>query len=280
MSRTLVRRIIPQPARAAISAVEDFARFDLYANHIVKQRVDRLLAKRSEPIRFVFILTTPRSGSTLLGRLLNANPGVAGFGEHHADYLNARDLDRLVYRTAAVQQDFDPSRVDWVMDKLVGTNTIGPAVLDRPDVCAIVLDRDPFAVFDSSVRVFGWDLDVDMAHSWAAEYDSRVSNIVAMADHLSGSGRLHYVRYGDLLSHTDRVLAELTNFLRLDVPLIDRYETSGSTRLKYGDVSSNVRQGQIVRGRTHDTTAAPEIFDADLVERIRISHRRLQITAA
>ena len=273
MVTSLVRRLVPRWVRESISAGEDYLRFDLYANRIVAARIRPELAARDQPLQHLMVLSAPRSGSTILGRLLNANPAIAGFGESRTSYSTLADLDRLTYRTAAMIADFDARKTDWVFDKIVGPFDISEDVLSQPHLRYLFIDRDPFAIYQSTIRLFDLPHNAETATNWSREYSERLDQLIATLRSVA-PGTAAWFSYEDLLENPSETLAHLTTFLDLAVPLTDTFpSTSGPVRLKYGDISGNLSAGKLVKINDPLPEPDPAVFDKELIDFVRTAHR-------
>lgn len=272
MVTSAVRKLIPRGVREGLSSAEDFVRFELYANRVVAQRVRPQLASRTKPLCHLLVLGTPRSGTTIFGRLLNANPAIAGFGESRTDYNTPGDLERLTFRTAAMVEDFDPTETDWVFDKIVGPFDVNESVIDEPTLHFIFIARNPFAIYNSTVKLFGLPNTRQTAVDWAQEHSQRVDQLVATLDKDLG-GRATWFTYEDLLEHSAATLAHLSDFMNLVEPLTDTFPaTTDRARLKYGDPSGNAAAGQLVKPAVLVPEPDLEVFDDELVAFVEATH--------
>ena len=258
--------------RESISSAEDFARFNLYAYRVVAPRIRRDLDARDGPIRHLLVLSAPRSGSTILGRLLNANPAIAGFGENHADYADLRDLDRLVYRTASMVPDFDARTMQWVFDKIVGQHDVSDELLTSENLRYLFIARNPFAIYSSTIRLFDLPNTRETATNWSVEYSDRVAQLTSILQAI-GPGTGAWFGYEDLLENPTETLAHLTRFLDLETPLPETFPAaSGPLRLKYGDISGNVGAGKLVKPTEAPPEPDPAVFDSELVASVHETH--------
>jgi tetratricopeptide (TPR) repeat protein len=178
---------------------------------------------RSGPARFVFIVGLPRSGTTLLERVLSNLPGVVSNGEtdhfarallgaapqqHGADvFARAALADPAhvgaAYATAA-------ARIDGatVIEKLpMNVLYLGAIRRALPDAALLVMRRDPldscFAMFRTlfgDAYPFSYDFD-DLARYYAA-YARLMAH---WSDRLGGA--LHEVDYQDLVTSPDATAA-------------------------------------------------------------------------
>jgi len=73
------------------------------------------------------------------------------------------------------------------------------------------------------------------------------------AESLSGANRSILIDYDRLVSESANVLAKLSEFLELDVPLATTYRKQRFTgKIGMGDFSKNISLGRIVNTKDHD----------------------------
>jgi hypothetical protein len=201
--------------------------------------------------RLCFVIGSPRSGSTLLMRILNATsniysrpephlfPALAHLGFWNAvdkapyDQLQAQDGTRnFVADLPGGEADYyDACRayMDVLYGRMLSTaagneqyfldktpaNALVLPFMERvyPDAKYIVLTRHPAAIFASYANSF---FDGDFAS--AANFNPIVSRYVpAMADFLRTAKAPHlHVRYEDLVSDPEATLERISSFL--DIP--------------------------------------------------------------
>lgn len=214
---------------------------------------------RKMPVQYLFVLSTMRSGSTLLAHLLNSHPDIGGYGESHTGYKNRRDLTDLLYRTTVKKHCFDVTRQRYVMDKLVLNYPISDRLLKRKELKFIFLLRDPARSFNSAAKLG----EVSDGHKrwqdpsvWLAYYRERMESLGNTAKRIQDSQRCLIIRHKDLLGNTEAVLNSMQHFLDVDAPFSEKYNlTSQTGSLFYGDSSDNIKAGKILRD---GMTAAPE----------------------
>jgi hypothetical protein len=201
--------------------------------------------------RLCFVIGSPRSGSTLLMRILNATSAIYSRPEPHLlpalahlgfwqtvdqapyDQLQAQDGTRdFVADLPGGEQDYwDACRayMDILYGRMLGTAPSGEQYfLDKtpanalvlpfmenvyPDAKFIVLTRHPAAIFASYANSF-FDGDFDAA----VKFNPIVSRYVpAMADFLRNTSVPHlHVQYEQLVSDPEQELKRISEFL--DIP--------------------------------------------------------------
>lgn len=219
------------------------------------------------PKSYVFVQSHMRSYSSLLCHILNSNPEVAGYVETHRHYTDRSDLLRLkhmVYTTAGAD-----AGGRYVLDKVLHNRSkIDPVLLRRDNVYVIFSLREPVRTVQSTVAM-ARSLDPD---DWKTD-PARVAQYYAKrVDHLRRLALLEYrhatyIDAQDLIDNTPRVLSELTDFLELEQPLTEEYQTSKLTGVPlYGDPGKYIKSGSIVRDREDyaDIELSPEDIEPAL----------------
>lgn len=203
--------------------------------------------------RLLFIISAPRSGSTVLMRILNAAPGIHGQPELHLmpplvhlglwrtvdvapfDALQAREaMQGLVSRLPGGEDDYvaacrayadalyggllaaAPAGTRYLIDKTPANALVLPELRRLyPDAKVIVLTRHPGAVFVSYAEsFFGGDFEE------AARFNPILRRYVPAIAQLirADSGPLLHVRYESLLADPEAVLAEISAFVGVEIP--------------------------------------------------------------
>ncbi|WP_161634986.1 sulfotransferase family protein [Leptolyngbya sp. Heron Island J] len=198
-----------------------------------------------------------RSGSSLLGHILYSHPEVTGYGESHVSYTSTTDLHRLIYRTAAVLDDFEPMDYTYIVDKIVWDYPIADAI----QIKFIFLLRDPAATYTSTVHSFSGQESPAGVEQWISYYQKRLERLKTLAMQINEPNRCLTLRYEDLLGDTDRTLASFQTFLGTRTPFSDSYTVAPHTaRLKYGDNSNAIRAGKILRKKFRKPILNETIF--------------------
>lgn len=240
--------------------------FELYTYCLSRPYFRYRLKARSRPLKYLFVLSPMRSGSSLLVHLLNSNPAIEGYGESHSPYMNQRDLEKLTYRTAVIQKSFDFNNAQYVMDKVVRNHALSDSILLNPDVKFIFLLRDPAASFKSAAKL-GQAYSVLTSYksfaNWFEYYQNRLVFMQSVARRISDKNRCLFIQYEDLLHQTDASLQMLQAFLKTQAAFSEQYRVSENTgRFRYGDPSEALRQGKILREqvvRKDDPVFEPEV---------------------
>ena len=259
--------------------------------------------------RLIFVISAPRSGSTVLMRILNAAPGIVGRPEFHllpplAHLGLWRTVERAPFDSLQAQQamaalvrDLPGGEADYVAacrayaDALYGgVLATAPAgtqfVVDKtpanalvlpelrrlyPAAKVIVLTRHPAAVFVSYAEAF-FDGDFEAA----ARFNPILSRYLpAIARFLAeDQGPNLHVRYEDLLSEPTVVLEKISAFVGITVP---------DEALQYGQVPGPEGLGDPQAGRLGRLEARPQRWKtamADPVKRAVMQRQLVGVSAA
>ncbi|MEM9806396.1 MAG: sulfotransferase [Cyanobacteria bacterium P01_D01_bin.56] len=264
MIKRYLRKLLPVKLRVFLSKVEDFLLFDIYAYCVVRPSLARKLRRRQQPSEYLFVLSPARSGSSLLCNVLNSHPEITGYGESHTGYVSSVDLDKLICRTAVLLDDFDALSHKYVMDKMVRNYLLSDDILHNERVKFIFLLRDPSATYRSMVKLFSGYGSSDGVDQWISYYKERLEYFEELAIRINNSQRCLTVRYEDLLEDTDETLALLQDFLDTKAPFSDSYTAAKTAgRLKYGDNSSSIKSGKILRRKASRPVLNEGVFAVD-----------------
>ncbi|MBX2862008.1 MAG: sulfotransferase [Leptolyngbyaceae cyanobacterium MAG.088] len=261
MVRRYLRKLIPVSIRTFISKIESFLLFEIYAYRFLGPFVSKTLRQRQTPLNYLFVMAPARSGSSLLGHILYNHAEVTGYGESHVAYASNHDLQHLIYRTAAVLDDFDPLACTYIVDKLVWEYPISDSILQNQQIKFIFLLRDPAATYTSTVKSFSGHESPEEVDKWIAYYLKRLKTLETFATQINSPQRCLTLRYEDLLGDTERTLDSFQRFLGTTAPFSDSYTVAKHTsRLKYGDNSETIKAGKILRRKFHPPTLNDAVF--------------------
>ncbi len=236
-----------------------------------------LLSWRALPLsrqRYLFVLAHPRSGSTLLNRVLATNPEIASYGENHKVYRRAFDLFLLLCRTAARLKNYSLSET-YVMDKLVWPKYGMPSsIRHASNVKFIIITREPRATFNSMARLISdWRNEQTSHGIYMDEMDWLEKEVGTIND----PARCLCVRYEDLLKNSERVFQTLRTFLHVDAPFSENYDVIKTTGdLRFGDSSENIKAGKFRAPTPAETCCVSD----DLLESANQRYLQFQKTAA
>lgn len=212
---------------------------------------DRLLQKP------VFILSSVRSGSTLLRAVLNAHSRIHAPHELHLTGIKT-SISNKYARAAMAEVDLDAALLQYLLwDRLlhrelmrhgkqvIANKTPSDALMwERlvacwPDVRFIYLLRHPAAITDSWQRA-----RTSWSRSQVAEDVLRY--MVAVEDARTNRGGLT-VRYEDLTISPERETKRMCEFIGVDWEpgMLDYGQAAGPFRAGLGDWSARIRSGRI-----------------------------------
>lgn len=263
------------------SAVETVAR--------CRELVRRLRIPRPEPApppETAFLVGFPRSGTTLLDRMLAAHPHVRVLEEanpwapffavllrrlasgEHDDILGDEGREAL-HRVAATLHALAPSSGGLLVDKLP-LNSIYAGWLSRlvPEARFVIAVRDPRDVVlscwlqafapNGAMRQF-WDLGA------AVDYYGRVMTLLrAWCDEILPQERFLILRYEELVADPAHTLEELCRFLGIDfrAAMLDPRASARGVRLgtpSYDQVSRPLYGEAIGRWRRYLSRLEPHL---------------------
>lgn len=209
---------------------------------------------RKEPLKFVFILSHMRSGSSLLTHILISNPAIIGFGESHIVYYSEDDFKKLMMKSYYQFQEFSKfpehlSRLKmnhtYVLDKILHNQKIlNEDLLNSDSIYLIFLLREPERSLASLL---------DLKPHWNQEnayeyYTDRLRKLVDYAKQVNNPEKSLFLTHEQVLNQTELTLAKLQEFLQTEQPFSEEYELNRSTGQRYiGDYKGNIKAGKIVR---------------------------------
>jgi hypothetical protein len=228
------------------------------------RRVSHNVGDMSRGRRYLFLLGTMRSGSTLLTSILCSHPGVLGYGETHVVYRSSGDFGELEARVCRAH-GIDPAEIGprHVLDKLLHDGLLpDPGALDGVDLTCLFLLREPRRTIQSLVHQLGSTLDDAFTY-----YQARLAALERYAGVFT---RAAFLNYEDLVSDPEKALAGLTAFLGLDPPLAAEYRLQPLHDVKgVGDRSEAIRSGRVLANPRDLAVELPEDQVAEAEEAYR-----------
>ncbi|MHC3471457.1 sulfotransferase family protein [Streptomyces sp. 7R007] len=217
----------------------------------------------------VFVLSSVRSGSTLLRVLLNSHSRIRAPHEMHlrtlhvhlsrtftADAMKALELDKTelehILWDRVLHLELGRSGKDVIVDKTPPNTLIWPR-LHRcwPDARYILLLRHPGAVI-SSLTSRRKDPDHEAILAEVSRYTEKLEEARL------GLPQAHVVTYEDLTADPEAVTRALCDFLGVEwEPAMLDYgkQDHGTFKPKLGDWSKEIKSGRIQAARQADPTA-------------------------
>ena len=216
------------------------------------QKVIQLcLALHGNNYFYAFILGHMRSGSTLLTHIIASNPNFVSAGETHVTYRTSADLSRLAVITCQRLRRLKLTAT-YVVDQ-INHNYVSDETFSSPLIRNfVILIRAPDATLKSMISTFHWDQQVALEC-----YVDRLSELEKCGEILKEKALL--VEYDDLIDRTEETLAVLTEYFHVTPPFKKNYAMLGTTG-RFGDPSSNIRVGSIVRTQSHTVPIDPQIL--------------------
>lgn len=213
--------------------------------------------------RYLFILSHMRSRSTVLSHVLGSHREIVGYSELHRRYTTRLDLLKM-RADLCVERGHGGAKLSltnkYLLDKILHDEIpVGDQVLDYAQPKVIILLRDSEATLKSIIQMgqrtgVAWYKDPQKAADY---YCKRLTSLSRYAAKLTG--RYFYLNADELVDHTDAVLAQLTEWLELQSPLLRHYEQFANTgKRHFGDSSENIRSGVIKKTEGHGGVALPD----------------------
>ncbi|MEO3762773.1 sulfotransferase [Streptomyces sp. B8F3] len=229
----------------------------------------------------VFVLSSVRSGSTLLRVLLNSHPEIRAPHEMHLRTLRVdltrpysaramegleldrRELEHLLW-DRVLHMELERSGKRIIVDKTPANALIRDRLGDCwPDARFLVLLRHPGAVVSSLVNRRR-EPDLDAVHAEVLDYGEALE---AARTELGAAG--HVLRYEELTAEPERTTRGICDFLGVEwAPGMLDYgaHDHGAFRPHMGDWSGNIKSGRIQPARTGDHDAGLTGRLAELAE--------------
>ena len=191
-----------------------------------------LLAHSSQRYTYrngIFILAHMRCGSTALSNILCSRDDVSGYGEAHIRYDGRGALGRLALNQRR-RGGWKPG-AQYLFDKVLHSRHDSPAPPEFFEARAIFMLREPEPAIRSITKLFT-DLGRDeyRTHEAAGKYYvERVDALGSLWDRFPADRRIGLTHSG-LLADPDRVLASISETLKFEPPLVNRYASPKASR--------------------------------------------------
>jgi hypothetical protein len=198
----------------------------------------------------IFLLSHMRAYTSLAGHILGSHSQINGYYEMHLGYEDASALDRQL----ALYQQSDALKPDsrYIFDKLLHNDyRLMPERLGLADMKILVSLAEPEHTIKSIVHLFAQKEIEDLYASPVEAANYYIARVKALADF----GREHPAYFyfdAELWQRApERLLPRLTQWLELESPLSERYQTFSQTgRPLKGDSSPRIHGGRIDRARS------------------------------
>jgi len=216
----------------------------------IHRNFERILRKIVEykfgKSNYVLIITTMRSGSSLLNHILAQNKRFISIGESHTNYHNSRDLKTLMLKSIYYYKWAIFSNRTYI-DKCVQNHQINTSnFLNFYRIKKIIfLIRDPIETISSLLdTTFPYSDNLRTASKY---YKDRLDHILKLAKCIQKPEKGIVITYYDLINKSNATLDVLSKFLELNQPLSTSYNTQKwSSEWGKGDVGSiKINTGKI-----------------------------------
>lgn len=198
----------------------------------------------------IFLLSHMRAFTSLTGHVLGSHPQINGYYEMHISYADAAALDRQL--AAYLESDALKPGSRYLFDKLLHNDyALAPARLGLPDMKILLSLRHAEPTLKSIVHLYrqkdGGDL-FDSPEKAARYYIERVR---ALADFAKANPGCFYFDAELWQRAPERLLPRLAEWLELDSPLSEQYQTFSHTgKPLKGDSSPRIHRGNIDKARS------------------------------
>lgn len=204
----------------------------------------------SDPYARIVLLSHMRAFTSLAGHILGSHPQINGYYEMHISYEDASALDRQleVFR----QGDVLKANSRYLFDKLLHNDyMLEPERLGHAELKILVSLAEPERTIRSIVHLFRQKPDPDLYASPVEAANYYVARLKALADFCCTAERGYCYFDAELLQAApERLLPRLSDWLALDSPLSERYQTFSQTgKAGRGDSSVRIYGGRIDRTR-------------------------------
>lgn len=194
---------------------------------------------------FIFLFSHMRAYTSVLSHVIGSHPDITGYSEMHQ---KIRYYPELMWLSKRVQELNDKAVANrYVYNKILHDHQIGNRILDRKDVKALVMIREPLQTIESIIKIgAGGITTVDHAKQY---YIQRLQSLRQLLERRDGN--CCYLDGQALITDTSRSLSVLSEYLQLTPPLSEHYSIFSNTgKPKFGDPSKNIMSGKILSSKT------------------------------
>jgi hypothetical protein len=201
-----------------------------------------------ENLARIFLLSHMRAYTSLAGHILGSHPQINGYYEMHIGYEDTPALDRqleLFQETDVLKQN---SR--YLFDKLLHNDyVLEPARLGLVNLKILISLLEPEHTIKSIVNLFAQKEIEDIYASPVEAANYYIARVQALADFSRTTSQSYYYFDAELFQRAPEVLLpKLSQWLELDMPLGERYQTFSQTgKARRGDTSERIHSGRINR---------------------------------
>jgi len=201
-----------------------------------------------EPLSRIFLLSHMRALTSLAGHILGSHPQINGYYEMHLCYEDASALDKQL--EVFLEGDVLKESSRYLFDKLLHNDyVLKPERLGISDTKILISLLEPERTIKSIVALFTRKEIDDLYASPVEAANYYVDRVQALAGFSRTASRSYYYFDAELLQRApERLLPKLSEWLELDSPLSERYQTFSHTgKPRKGDSSERIHSGVIDR---------------------------------
>ena len=193
----------------------------------------------------IFLLSHMRAYTSLAGHILGSHPQINGYYEMHLSYEDAAALDKQ--RELFLQGDVLKPGSRYLFDKLLHNDyRLLPERLGLADSKILISLAEPAHTIKSIVHLFAQKLVEDLYASPVEAANYYIARIKVLADFARANPGYFYFDAEMWQRAPEKLLSRLTEWLALDSPLSDRYQTFSQTgKAGKGDSSQRIFSGRI-----------------------------------
>ncbi len=231
-------------------------KFQRYTNFIMN--VNHTL----KPKNNLFILSHMRSTSSLLSHILSDNDQICGHVELHSPYT--KYVHQIKTRSALYMEKDSFKNSTYLLDKILHNRLVIDERTFKITPKYIFLLREPERTMISMISMhIRHNNPVENIKVLEEYYINRVNTLIE--NWKSYNGDKIFIQSESLKNDTNNTLSNLSEFLELKSCLKDSYKIYNETgKAGYGDPSSNIKQGKILKSTPVDENSKRLLFRLDM----------------
>jgi hypothetical protein len=202
----------------------------------------------TEPYARIFLLSHMRAYTSLAGHILGSHPQINGYYEMHLSYEDASALDRQL--AAYREGDALKENSRYLFDKLLHNDyRLKPGQLGLANIKILISLMEPERTIKSIVNLFAQKEVEDLYASPVEAANYYIARLQALADFSRETSQPYFYFDAEMLQRApEQLLPRLSDWLALDSPLSERYQTFSHTgKARKGDTSERIHRGSIDR---------------------------------
>ena len=199
----------------------------------------------------IFLLSHMRARTSLAAHLFGSHPEINGYYEMHISYEDAFALERQL--AAFLESDVLKANSRYLFDKLLHNDyLLRPERLGPANLKILISLAEPEHTLKSIVHLFAHKEVADIYASPAEAANYYVARVQALAEFAQTAPQSYFYFDAELWQRApEALLARLTDWLELGMPLSDRYQVFSQTgKVGKGDSSPRIYRGSIDKTRT------------------------------